>query len=166
MVTDLPKIDPSLIGILEQVSDPEIPVLSVLDLGVIREAILKENTVYIKLTPTYTGCPAMDTISADLKIIFQKNKFNCEIDLILSPAWTTDWLSPKGKAKLEAYGIAAPLGEEQDKRALLDGEKIVKCTHCQSTNTKVISQFGSTACKALFQCQDCLEPFDYFKCLK
>ncbi len=166
MVSTLPNIDPDLIGILEQVSDPEIPVLSVLDLGVIREAVIRDEVVHIKLTPTYTGCPAMDTISVDLKQALQQNNFKSKIELVLSPAWTTDWLSPKGKAKLEAYGIAPPLGEELDKKALMDGERIVKCTHCQSTNTKVISAFGSTACKALFQCLDCLEPFDYFKCLK
>lgn len=160
------SIAPEIFEILQTVTDPEIPVLTVFDLGVLREVTVDGKNVFIKLTPTYTGCPAMDTIATDLKLAFAGSDYKTEIEMVLSPAWTTDWISDQGREKLEAYGIAAPLGEEADKRALFDGERIVKCTNCKSSNTKMVSQFGSTACKALFQCNDCLEPFDYFKCLK
>lgn len=161
-----PNIDTELLPILELVSDPEIPVLSVLDLGVIREAIEEAGVVKIKLTPTYSGCPAMDVISEDLEKAFSEAGKRTEIELVLAPAWSTDWISEAGRQKMEAYGIAAPLEETADKEALLGGKKIVKCTNCGSANTHLVSQFGSTACKALFKCDDCQEPFDYFKCLK
>lgn len=158
--------DTEITAILATVSDPEIPVLTVLDLGVIRSVVKEEKHVAIKLTPTYSGCPAMDTMAADIALALEEQGYESDIKLVLSPAWTTDWISDEGRKKLEEYGVAAPMTESMDKRALYDGAKIVKCTNCQSTNTKLISQFGSTACKALFQCEDCLEPFDYFKCLK
>jgi ring-1,2-phenylacetyl-CoA epoxidase subunit PaaD len=161
-----PNIQEHLMETLSTVSDPEIPVLSVLDLGVIREALEKNGKVFIKLTPTYSGCPAMDVISDDLKAAFAKKGKPAEVSLVLSPAWSTDWISEAGKQKMTAYGIAAPLEETADKEALLGNKRIIKCTLCGSTNTKLVSQFGSTACKALFQCEDCHEPFDYFKCLK
>lgn len=167
MTIDLqPNIDRALIPVLETVADPEIPVLTVLDLGVIREAIEEQGIVKIKLTPTYSGCPAMDVMSQDLVAAFAKVGKEVEVELVLAPAWSTDWISEKGKQKMESYGIAAPLEETADKEALLGNKKIVKCTNCGSRNTRLISQFGSTACKALFQCNECLEPFDYFKCLK
>lgn len=162
----LPQIDQQLTKILEQVSDPEIPVLSVLDLGVIQEAIEKDGKVFIKLTPTYSGCPAMDVISDDLKKAFQAVGKEVSVELVLSPAWSTDWISDEGRMKMEDYGIAAPLSPSADKEALLGNKRVVKCTHCGSKSTQMVSQFGSTACKALFRCEDCLEPFDYFKCLK
>ena len=161
-----PNIDIELIPILEEVADPEIPVLTVMDMGVIREAIEQDGVVMIKLTPTYSGCPAMDVISDDLKAAFAKVGKKTEVELVLAPAWTTDWMSEAGMRKMEAYGIAAPLEETADKEALLGNAKIVKCTNCGSTNTHLVSQFGSTACKALFKCDECQEPFDYFKCLK
>ncbi len=151
---------------LLKISDPEIPVLSVFDLGVIRKIDVIDKDVNIELTPTYSGCPAMDTISMDLKIAIESLGYKANINLVLSPAWSTDWISEEGRQKLEAYGIAPPLEESLDAKALIEGERIVKCTNCQSTNTIMVSQFGSTACKALFKCEDCLEPFDYFKCLK
>jgi ring-1,2-phenylacetyl-CoA epoxidase subunit PaaD len=161
-----PNIEPKLIPTLETVSDPEIPVLTVLDLGVIREAVEENGVVSIKLTPTYSGCPAMDVIGDDLKAAFAKIGKEVKIQLVLAPAWTTDWISEAGRRKMEEYGIAAPLEETADKDALLGNAKVVKCTNCGSTNTHLVSQFGSTACKALFKCDDCQEPFDYFKCLK
>jgi ring-1,2-phenylacetyl-CoA epoxidase subunit PaaD len=161
-----PNIDKKLIQTLESVSDPEIPVLTVLDLGVIREAVEENGVVYIKLTPTYSGCPAMDVIGDDLTKAFSEIGKETKIELILAPAWTTDWISEAGKRKMEEYGIAAPLEETADKDALLGNAKVVKCTNCGSKNTHLVSQFGSTACKALFKCDDCQEPFDYFKCLK
>ena len=152
--------------LLREVTDPEIPVLSIMDMGVVRDVTQNGKDVLVKITPTYSGCPAMDTIATDIKIKLDEAGFNTTVKLVLSPAWTTDWITENGRKELEKYGIAAPLGELADKRALIDGERIVKCTNCGSTNTKMVSQFGSTACKALFQCEDCLEPFDYFKCLK
>ena len=166
MILDEANISAELIPILEEVSDPEIPVLTVLDLGVIREAIEEDGMIKIKLTPTYSGCPAMDVIGDDLKAAFKKVGKEVTVDLVLSPAWSTDWISEDGLQKMEAYGIARPLSESADKDALLGDEKLVKCTNCGSTNTHLVSQFGSTACKALFKCDECLEPFDYFKCLK
>ncbi|SEL69190.1 ring-1,2-phenylacetyl-CoA epoxidase subunit PaaD [Aquimarina amphilecti] len=159
-------IDPKLYAILEKVSDPEIPVLSIMDMGVVRSAKIVDDTVLVTITPTYSGCPAMDVIGDDIVSAFQKEKMNAKVSLVLSPAWTTDWITPRGRKALEDYGIAAPLEEEADKEVLLGNKRIVKCPQCGSTNTNMISQFGSTACKALFKCDDCLEPFDYFKCLK
>jgi len=159
-------IDTELIPILDKVSDPEIPVLTILDMGVVRYAKLVDDVVQIKITPTYSGCPAMDVIADDITAAFKKEGYKVDIDLVLTPAWTTDWISEEGRDALEKYGIAPPLEAEADKEALLGNKKIVKCTNCGSQNTNLVSQFGSTACKALFQCEDCHEPFDYFKCLK
>lgn len=159
-------IDPKLTAILESVSDPEIPVLSIMEMGVVRTAEIKNNIAQITITPTYSGCPAMDVIGDDIKKAFREKGIEAKIELVLAPAWTTDWITPKGRKALEAYGIASPLEPEADIEALLGNKKLVKCPQCGSQNTKMISQFGSTACKAFFQCQDCQEPFDYFKCLK
>lgn len=151
---------------LTALTDPEIPVLSIMDMGVVREVIQNDQNILVKITPTYSGCPAMDMIATEIKYALDGLGYNTDVELVLSPAWTTDWITKNGRAKLEAYGIAAPLSEQLDKRVLIDGERIIKCTNCGSTNTVMVSQFGSTACKALFKCEDCLEPFDYFKCLK
>jgi len=151
---------------LAEVHDPEIPVLSIMEMGVVREVEIKDEKVMVKITPTYSGCPAMDVIGDDIKKRLKSEGLDAEVELVLAPAWTTDWITEKGRTALEEYGIAAPLSEEADKLALLGDQRIVKCTNCGSKNTKMVSQFGSTACKALFQCEDCLEPFDYFKCLK
>lgn len=155
-----------LIPILEKVFDPEIPVLSIVDMGVVRTAIVEDNIAKIEITPTYSGCPAMDVIGDDIQKALADAGYTSEIALILAPAWTTDWITPRGRKALEDYGIAAPLETEADKDVLLHGKRLVKCTNCGSKNTKLVSQFGSTACKAQFQCDDCQEPFDYFKCLK
>ena len=159
-------IDEVLIPILEQVSDPEIPVLSIMDMGVVRSANIRNNLVYIEITPTYSGCPAMDVIGDDIKAALKEVGYIAKVKLILHPAWTTDWITERGRKALEEFGIAAPLEAEADKDVLLNGKRFVKCPQCGSTNTKLVSQFGSTACKAQFQCDDCQEPFDYFKCLK
>lgn len=166
MVDKALHIAPELEKTLAGVSDPEIPVLSILDMGVVREAIIKNGKAYVTITPTYSGCPAMDVIGDDIKAALKKVGFDAEVKLVLSPAWTTDWITQKGRDALRNYGIAPPLEADADKEALLGNKKIVSCPQCNSTNTKMISQFGSTACKAFFQCEDCLEPFDYFKCLK
>ena len=165
-MTDLVQhIEESLIPILETVSDPEIPVLTILDMGVVREAIKVKGLVTVKITPTYSGCPAMDVIGDDIKKAFSEQGITARVELILSPAWTTDWITQKGRDALEIYGIAPPLNAIADKDALLGDKKLVTCPQCGSKNTRVVSQFGSTACKALFQCEECKEPFDYFKCL-
>ncbi|MBV1923173.1 MAG: phenylacetate-CoA oxygenase subunit PaaJ [Flavobacteriaceae bacterium] len=166
MTTDKAHIESSLVDILKTVSDPEIPVLTILDMGVVREAIIIEDIVQVKITPTYSGCPAMDVIGDDIITAFENEGIKAKVELILAPAWTTDWITPSGRKALEEYGIASPLNEHADKEALLGNKKIVKCPQCSSTNTILVSQFGSTACKALFKCEDCKEPFDYFKCLK
>ncbi|WP_250434633.1 1,2-phenylacetyl-CoA epoxidase subunit PaaD [Hanstruepera flava] len=166
MTTTEQHIDEVLTPILEKVSDPEIPVLSIMDMGVVRSAVIKQGIVYVEITPTYSGCPAMDVIGDDIKAALKNAGYESKIELILHPAWTTDWITPKGREALEQYGIAAPLEAEADKDVLLNGKRLVKCPQCGSTNTKLVSQFGSTACKAQFQCDDCQEPFDYFKCLK
>lgn len=152
--------------LLEEVKDPEVPVLSILDLGVVREVNALEEGFEIVITPTYSGCPAMDMITVDIIATLQEAGYeNIKVRLVLAPAWTTDWMTASGKQKLKAYGIAPPIGSTTDKRVLLGLEfEGIQCPLCESTNTKVLSQFGSTACKALHQCKDCLEPFDYFKC--
>ena len=137
-----------------------------MDMGVVRDIELTEKGVLVKITPTYSGCPAMDMIATEIKITLDKAGYKTKVKLILAPAWTTDWITEDGRKKLEEYGIAAPLEAEADKDVLLNGKRLVKCTNCGSQNTRLVSQFGSTACKAQFQCVDCQEPFDYFKCLK
>ena len=166
MVSNLNDIDSRFLEILGSVSDPEIPVLSIMDMGVVRSTSMIDGIVHVEITPTYSGCPAMDVIGDDITAALNKEGQQAKIHLILSPAWTTDWITPKGRTALEKYGIAAPLEADADKDALLHEKKLVKCPQCGSFNTKLVSQFGSTACKAFFQCQDCSEPFDYFKCLK
>lgn len=163
---DKPIIDIALRPILAQVSDPEIPVLSILEMGVVRKAQLVNDIVEVVITPTYSGCPAMDVIGDDIKKALKTHGFTSKVKLVLSPAWTTDWITEKGRNALLAYGIAPPLDAVSDKEVLLKDKKLVACPQCGSTTTKMISQFGSTACKAFFQCESCLEPFDYFKCLK
>lgn len=153
--------------LLEEVKDPEVPVLSIVDLGIVRDIHAHNaDEVEVVITPTYSGCPAMDVIGSNIKTVLRKAGYQkVDVKTVLSPAWTTDWLTESGKEKLEAYGIAPPVGATTDKRVLMGGEyEAVRCPQCKSTNTKMISQFGSTACKALFQCEDCKEPFDYFKC--
>lgn len=151
--------------LLYKVSDPEIPVLSIMDMGIVRNIVQDGQNLFIEITPTYSGCPAMDVIGDEIKKTLEAEGYQVKVKLILDPAWTTDWITENGRQKLEKYGIAPPLEASADKAALYDEQKIVKCPQCKSQNTKLISQFGSTACKALFKCNDCLEPFDYFKCL-
>lgn len=154
-----------ILQILQQVPDPEIPVLTIEDLGIIRDVkIESEEQIEVVITPTYSGCPAMDMIEVNIKSALQSAGYNnVLVTTVLAPAWTTDWLTEEGKRKLKAYGIAPPIGSVS-KAAILGEEANIECPQCHSTNTKIISQFGSTACKSLFKCLDCLEPFDYFKC--
>jgi len=153
--------------LMEDVHDPEVPVLSVVDLGIIREIKLTPSgSPIITITPTYSGCPAMDVISMNIRFkLIEHGHKNVEIRTVLSPAWTTDWMTEKGKEKLKAYGIAPPNPKQMVCTPdLFQQEESIQCPHCNSYNTRMISQFGSTACKALYQCNDCREPFDYFKC--
>jgi ring-1,2-phenylacetyl-CoA epoxidase subunit PaaD len=151
---------------LEEVSDPEIPVLSVIDLGVVRDAQIINGEWLITITPTYSGCPAMKTMEEDILSKLKDNGIDsAKVELVLAPAWSTDWLSENGRIKLREYGIAPP-EHEVDKSVLFAEPTVVPCPKCHSRNTRMVSQFGSTACKALYQCNDCQEPFDYFKCLK
>lgn len=159
-------------SLLEEVNDPEIPVLSVLDLGIVRKVTVipgiasGEEGIEIFITPTYSGCPAMDMIRIDIKMYLLSHGYkNVKVTEVLSPAWTTDWMSDAGKQKLKEYGIAPPNPRQQvcDEK-LFAAAEAVQCPHCSSYHTHRISEFGSTACKALYQCDDCKEPFDYFKC--
>lgn len=151
--------------LLEEVKDPEIPVLSVIDLGIVREVRRTNSGVTVVITPTYSGCPAMDTIEREIIEVLEKNGISSEVETVLTPAWTTDWLSEKGRIALEEYGIAPPAEATTDKSFLTGKTKAVRCPLCKSNSTSMISQFGSTACKALYKCNDCLETFDYFKCI-
>ncbi len=144
-------------NILENVTDPEVPVLSILDLGIVRDVLMHDDGIEVVITPTYTGCPAMNMIETNIRIELAVQGYkNVKITTILKPAWTTDWMSEAGKRKLKEYGIAPP--QYQDEK------KPIPCPLCTSENTELLSEFGSTACKSLYRCKDCLEPFDYFKC--
>lgn len=151
---------------LDEVKDPEIPVLSISDLGILRGVEFVNDEWLITITPTYSGCPAMQTIEQDILIHLKFNQVgNVRVQSVLSPAWTTDWITEEGKQKLLEYGIAPPV-EEIDKSVLFAKPVTVPCPKCRSKQTKMVSQFGSTACKAHYQCLDCQEPYDYFKCLR
>jgi len=152
--------------LLQSVTDPEVPVLTVDDLGIIRDLRIGEGGMLeVVITPTYSGCPAMGVIEINIRAALQEGGFDqVRVITVLSPAWTTEWLSEAGRRKLQAYGIAPPAEASLDKKALLGERRALVCPHCGSDNTEMISQFGSTACKSLFRCLDCLEPFDYFKC--
>jgi len=141
---------------LDQVPDPEIPVISVVDLGIIRDVAWKRDTLEVCVTPTYSGCPATSVIAMDIETALRDHGVHdIEIKTQISPAWTTDWLSAKGRQNLQTYGISPP--------RTAGGPDI--CPHCSGTDLEKISQFGSTPCKAQWRCKSCLEPFDYFKCI-
>lgn len=160
--------------ILDEVKDPEVPVLSIIDLGIVRQVqiipplsnpAVEEPGVRLTITPTYSGCPAMDIIQMDIRLkLLEKGYKNITINQSLSPAWTTDWMTEEGKIKLKAYGIAPPNPNQQFCSMEMFQQEAVQCPRCTSFHTEVISRFGSTACKALYRCLDCKEAFDYFKC--
>ena len=157
---------PEIWEILKEVVDPEIPVLTIVDMGVVRNIFKTENGIEVSITPTYSGCPAMEMIASDItSALIKKGYTNITIKTVLSPAWTTDWITDDAKEKLRIYGIVPPEHSSADKNYLLGNPKVVKCPRCKSEHTEMISQFGSTACKALWKCVDCKEPFDYFKCI-
>jgi len=155
-----------LIAALSAIPDPEIPVITISDLGVLRDVKFTKEGVEVIITPTYSGCPAMKQIADDIaSLLKQAGIAQYKVNMVYDPPWTTDWLSDAAKEKLRVYGIAPPEHSSVDKRTLIGKDKIIACPRCGSEKTKMISQFGSTACKALFQCSDCHEPFDHFKCL-
>ena len=144
-------------ALLENICDPEIPVISIRELGILRDIRIEGQSVVVVITPTYSGCPAMREIRQDISKLLSKEGYeNVLVEMQLSPAWTTDWMTDEGAEKLRKYGIAPPLAKGKGK---------VHCPLCNSDDTQLISEFGSTACKALYKCNSCLEPFDYFKCL-
>ncbi len=154
--------------LLQSVTDPEVPVLTILDLGIVRnvELIEKEGQTSVKvtITPTYSGCPAMDVISINIRMALLSNGIrHIEIASQLSPAWTSDWMSEEGKRKLKEYGIAPPYKKANEATGLFE-EDAVPCPRCGSENTQLVSQFGPTACKSLYKCLSCFEPFEHFKC--
>ncbi|MCA1359405.1 phenylacetate-CoA oxygenase subunit PaaJ [Bradyrhizobium sp. IC3069] len=145
------------------VVDPEIPVLSIADLGVLRDVVLDGDHVEVAITPTYSGCPAMNMIALEIELALERAGFHQpKVRTVLSPAWTTDWMSEEGRKKLRAYGIAPP--QAASSRRALFGAQTVACPQCGSDKTELLSEFGSTSCKALWRCKACREPFDYFKC--
>ena len=146
------------------VPDPEVPALTIEDLGVLREARADGGSAHVVLTPTYSGCPAIDQMRDDVAAKLREAGYErVQVGYTLSPAWTTDWMSEAGKRKLEDYGIAPPTARSSELRGPIPLGLGVKCPRCHSLHTREISRFGSTSCKALYQCQKCLEPFDYFK---
>lgn len=150
-----------LFELLSSVVDPEIPVLTLQDLGVLRDISVEGSEVTVTITPTYAGCPAMETMRADIESALATEGYKqVNVQQKLSPAWTTDWMSQSGREKLRSYGIAPPMSTTCGQSR---GQ--IECPQCNSAKVKRISEFGSTACKALYQCQDCREPFDYFKCI-
>ena len=149
---------------LQQVPDPEIPVVSVVDLGIVRDVKISGSAVEVSVAPTYSGCPATEVIEQQIVAALEKQGLaEVTVKRVLSPPWTTDWISEAGREKLRAYGIAPPAGGS--KKGLLSGDMSIACPRCASTDTSRVSEFGSTACKATYRCDECLEPFEYFKCI-
>lgn len=153
--------------IAAQVTDPEVPVLTIEDLGVLRETTVDDaGAVHVVLTPTYSGCPAIDQMRDDVILQLTAEGYgDVRVTFTLTPAWTTDWMSDEGKAKLRRYGIAPPNGSAPHAGGPVTLSMAVKCPRCDSLDTRELSRFGSTSCKALYECRSCLEPFDFFKVL-
>jgi ring-1,2-phenylacetyl-CoA epoxidase subunit PaaD len=149
--------------VVASVVDPEIPVLTIADLGVLRDVTIDDGRVEVSITPTYSGCPAMNMITLEVELALEREGFrDSTVRTVLAPAWTTDWMSEEGRRKLREYGIAPP--QAASSRRALFGVDQVACPQCGSTDTELLSEFGSTSCKALWRCKKCREPFDYFKC--
>ncbi|QJR35723.1 1,2-phenylacetyl-CoA epoxidase subunit PaaD [Gemmatimonas groenlandica] len=154
-------------GVLNTVMDPEVPVISVVELGIVRDVAIQNDAVTITITPTYSGCPAMREIEADIRTaLVARGVHDVNVKLVLSPAWTTDWIGPDAREKLRAYGIAPPgRAEPQGLITLTRSRVAVQCPFCGSNDTRLQSEFGSTACKAIHVCNSCRQPFDEFKAL-
>lgn len=154
--------------VMRSIPDPEIPVISIVDLGIVRDIRYDDASqlLTVTITPTYSGCPAMDIISMNIRMALLEAGFHhINIETVLSPAWTTDWISEEGRQQLKAFGIAPPNPRQQVcNPEMFARDEVVQCPRCNSFHTTMISRFGSTACKSLYRCEDCKEPFDYFKC--
>jgi len=156
----------NIFALLHEIPDPEIPVISIVELGVVREIKLDDKNIEVTITPTYSGCPAMKQMEDDVRKKLVDNGFeNIKINTVFNPPWTTDWMNEEARKKLQDYGIAPPEESTTDKSFLTNKPKYITCPRCKSKNTVIVSQFGSTACKALYKCNACLEAFDYFKCI-
>lgn len=154
-----------IFNILSTIADPEIPVVSIEEMGMLRDVFITNEGCEVIITPTYTGCPAMGIIEDDIKSTLAQNGIgNVKVKLVYSPAWTTDWMSAEAKEKMRKYGIAPPIKSSCNKWVEYGKNELVKCPRCNSNQTQLISMFGSTACKALYSCDNCKEPFEYFKC--
>lgn len=155
----------NLKSLISNIPDPEVPVITIADLGILREIKEEGNKITVTITPTYSGCPAMKAIENEIADVLKNNGVaDFEIKYTFSPVWTTDWLNDAAREKLRAYGIAPPEKTSPDKSVLFSLQKTKLCPRCGSDKTEMISAFGSTACKALYRCKNCGEPFDYFKC--
>lgn len=144
------------------VPDPELPYLTLTDLGILRSVELKDGTIIAKVSPTYSGCPALDVIEQSVLTALQQAGFNARVERVMSPPWTTDWITEAGKRKLAANGIAPP--QHSPEKTAFFASRVINCPNCDSNNTVKVSEFGSTPCKAQYQCHNCSEPFEYFKC--
>lgn len=157
-------------SLLAEVMDPEIPVLSIVELGILRDITIEKGKVIVRITPTYSGCPAMKAIEGEIEKALEVNGIqNFEVRKDYSETWTTDWMPDEAKKKLKEYGIAPPGktegGEEDLMKSLNRSVKVIPCPYCDSTDTELQSEFGSTACKSQYYCRDCDEPFEHFKCI-
>ena len=162
MGVDLQEIEQAI----SKIPDPEIPVITIKELGVLREVKKIKNKIVVTITPTYSGCPAMDRFQIDIQeqlAILNVKKY--EIKMQYDPPWTTDWITENAKEKLKKFGIAPPAHKTYDKNILLRKKRLIDCPRCNCNETELVSQFSSTACKAMYKCLSCLEPFEYFKCL-
>jgi ring-1,2-phenylacetyl-CoA epoxidase subunit PaaD len=152
-----------ILKLLSVIADPEIPVVSIQEMGMLRDVVVSDEVVEIIITPTYSGCPAMGIIEQDIRMTLEQNGVKpARVTLVYDPAWTTDWMSNAAKEKLRQYGIAPPLHSTCSREVF--EHNMIECPRCQSYNTVLLSRFGSTACKSLYKCNDCKEPFEYFKC--
>lgn len=152
-----------IISLLSVIPDPEIPVVNIYEMGMLHDVLIDESGYEIVLTPTYTGCPAMGIIEQDIKLtLAQQGIKPVKVKLVYDPAWTTDWMTEAAKEKLSRYGIAPPLHSSCTTEVF--AHNVIPCPRCHSEDTVIISRFGATACKSLYQCNDCKEPFEYFKC--
>lgn len=160
VVADKTKED--ILQLLSQIADPEIPVVTIQEIGMLRDVHISDDGIEVIITPTYTGCPAMGIIEADVKALLHEHGYDATVKLVYDPAWTTDWITDVAKEKMRKYGIAPPAHSSCGDITVAESE--VACPQCGSKNTEVVSRFGATACKALYKCNSCKEPFEYFKC--
>lgn len=156
----------SILELLSNIPDPEIPVINIVEMGIVRDVEFSSDELLVKITPTYSGCPAMKAIEDDIVTELKAKGFEkISVKIIHNPAWSTDWLTEEAKRKLKEYGIAPPEGKAEDEFYRDIIKKPIECPYCNSKETKLTSQFGSTACKSLHYCNECQQPFEHFKCI-